>query len=349
MQINEDLYYKDLETSYKSIPNIERLFGKKILIAGATGLIGGFLVDLIMYMNKVHNATVIVYALGRDAERLSKRFEMWKDSLQLRFVVQDITYQIECNDSVDYIVNAAGDGFPSAFRENPVETMTAAFMGTHNLLEWTKGKNLSKFLFISSGEIYGELAGCFHPFKENEVGSYNTMNVRSCYPISKMATETLCASYHKEYGENIVIARLSHTYGTMVSTSDNRATSQFLADAVNNRNIVMYSDGRKMRSYTYVADACSGIMTILIDGEPGEVYNVANDNSRVTIAEFANELAKVAGVKVDMVLPGKKQIEENTSIDYAVLSSDKLIGLGWTCKYDIWTGIERMYELVIKH
>lgn len=338
-------YCEDLENAFEGIVAPEKLFQKSILVTGATGLIGSFLVDLLLYMNCKKNAHIKIYALGRDENRLKRRFISGLDDANLNFIVQDVIGPLRMCEPVDYIIHADGDGYPSAFREHPVEVMTPSLFGTYELLEYARKNGTVRFLYISSGEVYGKMLGKEHAFTEKEVGELDSMDVRSCYPMAKRCAETLCASYYAQYKVQTVVARLSHTYGACTSINDNRATVQFLANAMRGEDIVLHSEGNQMRSYTYVSDCVSAVLTILVNGNSGEAYNVANPMSRVTIAKFAQLLADIAGVKCRKVLPDESERKELTPIEYAVLDSKKLETLGWQGKYEIEAGIKSMYGI----
>lgn len=345
MYIGNETYIKDLETALNSIVNYRELFRKRVLVTGATGLIGSFIVDLLLYLDQRENAEIEVYALARSEESLRRRFQSLQKMEELHFLVQDVIEPLRLQERVDYIVHAAGDGFPSAFREHPVDTMTPAVLGTYQLLQYANKLQVDKFLYLSSGEVYGKLYGKEHAFLESEIGNIDSMDVRSCYPMAKRCAETLCVSFMEQYQVPVVIARLSHTYGANVSERDNRATVQFMKNAVSHQNIVLHSLGSQMRSYTYVADCVSGILTVLLKGKAGEAYNVANASSRVTIAEFARIVAEVSGSQCIFEQPTDCEEKELTPIEYAVLASDRLENLGWVGQYDIFSGVSNMLEI----
>ena len=171
------------------------------------------------------------------------------------------------------------------------------------------------------------------------------MSVRSCYPMAKRCAETLCVSSGTQYHVPVVVVRPSHVYGACTSIHDNRATVQFLNDAAAGKNIILHSEGKQMRSYTYVADCVSGIFSVLLNGLDGEAYNIANETSRVTIAEFAGILSQKAGTNCIMKNPDENEIKEHTPIEYAVLDSAKLEQLGWCGQYDIEKGMEHMFVI----
>ena len=358
MYLQSETYRKDLRTAYNSVVNVTKLYHKSILITGATGLIGSFAADMLLHANRTENAEIELYLLARDEKRLRERFASSLDEKRLHFVVQDVVNPIELNVEVDYIIHAAGDGFPAAFREHPVETMTPALFGTYHLLQYvlrTANKGMLKnFLYVSSGEVYGNPSNIQHAFTEQEYGYLDNMSVRSCYPMAKRCAETLCVSFGIQYHIPIVIARPSHVYGACTSIHDNRATVQFLNNAVAREDIILHSQGKQMRSYTYVADCVSGIFSVLLNGVDKEAYNIANATSRVTIAEFAKIVSQKAGTNCIIKNPDENQKKEHTPIEYehtpieyAVLDSCKLEQLGWKGQYDISMGIEHMFRIAV--
>ncbi len=349
MYLRSKIYRNDLKNALNGTVNVQKLFHKRILITGATGLISSFAADMLLYANRIENLEIEIYLLARDEKRLRGRFVSSLDEKGLHFVIQDVVNPLELDIAFDYIIHAAGDGFPVAFREHPVETMTPALFGTYQLLQYvlrTAGKNaFQKFLYVSSGEVYGKSSGVEHAFTEQECGYLDSMSVRSCYPMAKRCAETLCASFGVQYHVPVVVVRPSHIYGACTSIHDNRATAQFLNDVAAGKNIILHSAGRQMRSYTYVADCVSGIFTVLLNGTEGEAYNIANEASRVTIAEFADILSKKAKVDCVMKEPDENEKKEQTPVGYAVLDSSKLEWLGWKGQYDIDIGIESMLDI----
>lgn len=345
MYIRNERYREDLKSALHGIVNYQALYHKKILITGATGLIGSFLTDMLLYADQTEQADIQVYALGRNARRLRDRFRSFQDRKELHFLVQDVMEPLQLEERVDYIIHAAGDGYPAAFKEHPVETMTPAVIGTYQLLDYARRVHAERFLYVSSGEIYGKLAGGRHAFTEKEQGYIDSMAVRSCYPEAKRCAEAMSVSFWEQYKVQTVVARLSHTYGAGTGAGDNRATVQFLKEALNGRNIRLYSAGNQLRSYVYVADSVSGLMTVLLRGEAGEAYNVGNTQSAVTIAQFAQILAETAGRQCLMEQPTEDEAKEQTPIEYAVLDTGKLQQLGWKPQYDIHDGISQMVEI----
>lgn len=336
------LNYKEYLSELEKIDvfHFERfLKDKKILITGATGLIGSALIDELIYLNQRCDLNLYVYAAGRNYQKFKQRFEYWKDEKALQFVYYDAMEPIAFEDVFDFIVHGASNANPRSYSLQPVETMISNFIGAKNLLDYLKENVHGKLLLISSSEVYGK-SNSSKPYSETDYGYVDISNPRACYPIAKRAAETLCATYKKEYGVDYVTVRPGHVYGPTMTLIDNRAASEFLREARKGKNIVMKSAGVQLRSYCYVVDCVSAILTVLLKGESGEAYNISNPDSVVTIRDFAECTAKEAGVKV--VFENVTDVEKASYnlMDNSSLTSDKLEGLGWEGKFDLENGVQ---------
>lgn len=335
---DSNTYIEDLEVAANSTVYIDKLKGKKILVTGATGTIGSFIVDMLLHYNQTDNANITVYASGRSKERLANRFDFIKTE-KLIYVEHDICKSISFDFSVDFIIHTAGNAHPEAFNSDPVGTIIGNISGTYNLLEYGRRHGARRLLYVSSGEVYGQGDLTLDSFEENYGGYLDPTSPRSCYPGSKRTAETLCVSYSKQYGLETVIVRPCHTYGPCLTTNDSRANAQFIYNVLNDEDIVMKSAGNQMRSYCYIADCASAVLTVLINGDSGEAYNSANSGARITIAGLAEVIAKTAGKKVVFTDPSAVDIANQTPIAKQVLDSKKIEKLGWNGRYNVNQGI----------
>ena len=172
-----------------------------------------------------------------------------------------------------------------------------------------------------------------------ENGIVDCASVRACYPSSKRAAETLCMAYGAEYDADVVIARLSHTYGPGFTESDNRVYAQFIRNVLKGEDIVLKSKGEAFRSWLYVVDAAHAILRLLLDGEKANAYNVAHSESNISIRQLAELIARKADRKVVFDIPEADAQQGNTTpITKATFSTDKLKALGWKPLFDVEEG-----------
>lgn len=314
---------------------------KSVLITGAGGLIGSALVDAFMEMDDY----VTVYALGRNGEKLRQRFTHYSNRSDFHIVEGDVTQVVIPSDiQADFIVHAASPAHPLAYAKTPVDVMQANLLGTIRMLELARRWG-ARLLFVSSGEIYGISHDSNSAFTEIEQGYIDILNPRSCYPESKRAAETLCASYHQQYGVDTVVARLCHIYGAFITSDNSRMDAQFLRCAIESKDIVMKSPGTQVRSFCYVKDAVEALLYILAKGPGGEAYNIANKSSVASIHEYAETLAAAAGVGVVHDFPSEEEQRGYSLVTRAVLNASKLEALGWCPRYDLKSGITEMVKI----
>lgn len=303
----------------------EQLSGCNILVTGATGLIGSCLVDNLM-SNPHKNYQV--YAMGRNQKRADIRFHRYRDNHDFHFLLCDVTEPLQSDVPFHYIIHAASNGSPNFFANNPVEVMKSNIYGVSNLIEYGLGHSMRRFLYVSTGEVYGVSEATL--LDERGYGYVDILNTRSCYPSSKRAAETLAMCYASEYGADVVVARPCHTYGPLFTESDNRVYAQFIRNVLNGEDIVMKSAGTQYRSWCYVEDCVNALMFILLKGKSGEAYNIADKNSVVTIRELAEMIAHIADRKVIIQEPSDCEKRGLTPIKRAVFDTSKIENLGWS-------------------
>ena len=317
-------YNDDIQQVFEEDLPWDKLSSTNILITGATGLIGSTLVEVLM--SNPHR-DYCVYASGRNLERARKRFENYLSLETFHFIEYDVMLPFQSDVQFDYIIHAASNASPNAFSRNPVEIVKANVYGVSNLIEYGIRHGMKRFLYVSSGEVYGEGDG--RVISEDYSGYVDCLNPRSCYPSSKRTAETLCASYASEYGVDVAIARPCHIYGPNFTEADNRVYAQFIRNILNGEDIIMKSTGAQIRSWCYVVDCVSALLFVLLKSVSGDAYNIADPNSVLSIRQLADMLANIGGTKVVMDVPSEMEIRGYNPVSKSVFSVDKLAALGW--------------------
>lgn len=335
-------YIAELSESCEAIP-VGSLEGKKILVTGACGLIGSCLSEALLAVNRKFQAKCQIYLGARGTERMSERFS--------EFVGEFIPVEYDALKAdlpkvdLDYVFHCASNAHPKAYASQPVETALTNTIGTNYLLDMLRASNRGRLVYISSSEVYGQRKSA-DPYVEGDCYPVDSLNPRSCYPASKRMAENLCAAYLAEYEVDSVIVRPGHIYGPTMSPSDSRVHAQFARNAAAGENIVMKSDGRQFRSYCYVVDCVTAIITVALSGRSGEAYNISNPESDCTIADLAEAFAKAGGTKLVRAEASSDEKRGYNMMDNSALDSSKLRALGWSGRYSLEEGTRKTVELL---
>lgn len=340
----------DAHIAASHVVSSERLRGASILIAGASGIIGSHLVTALHELNRGHKLGIRITAAARHTERMTHLFADFADTTLLKLDVTDPTCIYSARQSPFFpytaVINAASPANPAAFSTQPVETMMANISGTRHLLDLVRDEKQKSsrmqctLVYISSGEVYGRTKSTAL-MTENmaERAVIDPLDPRSCYPLSKQASETLCVSYIKEYEIDARIARPSHVFGPGFLPSDNRVSADFFSRAHCGLPISLRSSGTDQRTYIYVADVASGILSILTAGEPGKAYNVTNSENLTSLRDFSQAIAHQASVPFSAP---SLSITPSSSLHRASALSDKRLRmLGWSPAVTLSDGISR--------
>ena len=313
------------------------------LITGASGLIGSCLIDLIMLANENgrHNH---VYAVGRSIEKLQKRFSSFVNSEYFHIIEQNICEPLDDSLHFDYIIHGASNADPVSYAKFPVETMTTNIIGSYNILEYGRKHTDCRITILSTFEVYGNTGSDL--YSETDAGIIDFNAFRSCYPESKRSVEILSRCYVSEYNVKVNVARLSSVYGPTMLKNDSKAHAQFLHNAIDGKDIILKSKGLQRRSYTYVLDAVTGILAILLKGTTEESYNVSNENAVASISDVAHICADIAGTKVIYELPSDIEAKGFSKPQNCILDNKKIKELGWRGKYSTSVGITETINIL---
>lgn len=333
---------EDINSVIKDDLPWDRLRGKTFLVSGASGFIPSYVTEVLL------NRGVEVIGIVRNLKKTYTKFPYWKSAKNLALIEHDVSNPLFIDRKIDYIIHAASQASPKYYGADPVGTLKANTLGCLYLLDIAVKNNIEKFIFFSSGEVYGTTDDSPKELKESYTGNVDITNVRSCYAESKRMGENMCVCYSYQFKIPVNMIRLSHIYGPGVALDDGRCFGDFVNDIVNNHNIVLNSDGSAKRSFLYITDMLKAMFRILFFGENCSAYNIASDKE-TSILELAQTL-------IDMYPEKKLKIEyKNTNKEGYIRSQskracfniDKIEALGWKPKTDIKTGFKRMIESYI--
>ncbi len=338
--------YSDLLEIASSNPDWDKLKNSTIFVTGAGGFIGFYLCASLLLRNDLYNDNIKVIALVRNEEKARKKYGDLLDRADISLCVQDVSQKI-VEEPADYVIHAASQASNIQFETDPVGTINANLLGTASVLDYARDSKSKAVLIVSSLKVYGTIYGSQKKIREEDSGYLDITSYKNCYAMGKRASETLAASYNREFGLNIKIARPSYIYGA-ASLDDDRVWAQFIANVVRRENILLKSDGVANRSFCYVTDTVSALLYILLNGENITPYNISNEKSDTTIRGFAKTVCEVfpdRNITLSFANPEHEKEPEvlltPLSTVPEILDNSRLLSIGWTPKVDLAEGIRR--------
>ena len=351
MLIDNEIYRRDVETilNNKCI-RWDRLAGKTVFVTGATGLIGALATSALIQANHKYALGCSVIAGIRNKEKAISSIGAENDVLS--YYTADIKEPIQLPKQVNYIIHTASQTSSKDFVDKPVETIDTVLKGMRSVLDYAQATGIEKLVFLSTMEIYGT-PGDDGKITENSGTNLFAGDVRSCYPISKIMAENLCASFASEFSVNSSVLVLTQTFGPGVNYNDGRVFAEFARAVIENRDIVLHTSGSTRRSYLYTADAVKAILLILLDGKQTfDIFNVANEDTYCSIYEMAERFCDHSSNREMSV---KVEIEDRSKYGYAPtlhmnLDTRKIRECGWSAEYTFDEMIENLinYMTAIK-
>lgn len=345
---NNNVIQCDIDLIISSRNDWQNLAGKSVLVTGANGFIPSYIVYTLLALNDtvLMDNKIQIFALVRNHDKAKKKFGLLIGRQDFTLIVQDITNFSIFDKPLDIIIHAASQASPKYYGTDPVGTIKANTIGTANLLDLAVKKNIERFIFISSGEVYGVLDGTIPIISEDYTGNVDITNIRSCYAESKRVGETMCVSWAHQYGFHVNMLRLSHTYGPGVELDDGRVFGDFVRNIINNENIKLNSDGSAKRCFLYITDMIQALFTILFKGDNLEAYNVSASTG-ISIFDLAKLLCSLNPEKqlaIEFTNPIIDSRYLKSSSTEILLSTQKLSSLGWSETVTLTDGFTRMIK-----
>jgi nucleoside-diphosphate-sugar epimerase len=338
------VFQEDLDIITSDDLNWDHFKDKKILITGAGGFLGGYLVGAFAKANYKYNLNINIVCSVR---KIKKNSWLYEESIKLDnldLIETDLNvdqFNINEND-VNIIIHAASQASPKFYSIDPIGTMLPNIIGTKNLLDFAcKQKKFERFLFVSSSEIYGYFDESSR-INESSMGVIDPFDIRSCYSESKRAGETLCISYAKQKNIPIQIIRPFHTYGLGLKEDDGRVFADFAFNIAKNKDIKMNSSGDAVRAFCHAIDAIRGVFFILIKGEINKAFNLANEEGVLSIKELSDLLVSLfpdKKLKVEQNIPDSNYLV--SKVRFNVPDTKNLKKLGWVPKINPEKGFKR--------
>ena len=277
------------------------------LVTGGAGFLGSHLIDRLMEAGE-EVICLDNYFTGRKAN-----IAQWIGHPRFELIRHDVTEPIKLE--VDRIWHLACPASPVHYQFNPVKTAKTSFLGTYNMLGLARRVG-ARLLLASTSEVYGDPE--VHPQTESYWGSVNPIGVRSCYDEGKRIAETLCSDYKRMNELDIRIARIFNTYGPRMAIDDGRVISNFLAQALRKKSLTIYGSGAQTRSFCYVSDLITGLMS-LMDSSYDKPVNLGNP-SELSINDIAELIRSMVNPDIEFLyrpLPEDDPVRRCPSIELA--------------------------------
>jgi len=308
---------------------------KRVVLSGGAGFLGSHLCDYLI--EKGCRVLCLDNLITGDNRNISHLLE----NKNFEFMRQDISRQFNVSGNVDYVMDFASPASPVDYLEHPLETMRVGSFGTYNMLELAREKN-AVFMQASTSEVYGD--PLVNPQNESYWGNVNPIGPRSVYDESKRFSEALTMAYHRKYNLDTRIVRIFNTYGPRMRLNDGRAVPNFIYQALNDKPVTIYGNGKQTRSFCYVSDLIEGIYLLLLSRE-NEPVNIGNPGevSMLKLADLIIKLTNSNSRKIFKPLP-----VDDPKVRCPDISKAKKI-LNWQPKVKVKEGLKKTIEWFKKH
>ena len=303
---------------------------KTALVSGGAGFIGSHLCEYLL------SKGFKVIAIDNLATGNLNNIEHLRNNKNFVILHHDISNHIAINDRLDYVLHFASPASPVDYQKIPIQTLKAGSLGTHNTLGLALAKK-TKYLLASTSEVYGD--PLVNPQTESYLGNLNCVGIRGCYDEAKRFAEALTMAYHRIHKLDTKIARIFNTYGERMRKDDGRVVPNFINQALKNKPITVYGNGKQTRSFCYVSDLIEGIYRLMMS-HVNEPINLGNPDEH-TILELAELIKKLTKSRSDIVF--KPLPADDPHLRCPDITQAKK-ALGWQPKVKIEDGLSRTIQ-----
>jgi len=298
----------DLADIFQWVGDWRALQGARIFITGGTGFFGTWMLAALLHADRELNLQIRLTVLSRNPEAFATRHPELANSPSLKFVQGDVTGGPIPVEPCDYVMHLATTAASETFHgEDQLKKLETLYFGTKNVLDFAVASGAKKVLFTSSGVVYGPIDQFPEGVTESYLGGPDLSRADSALGEGKRVAEYLCAYYGEKYGLNCVIARCFSFVGPLLPLDLHYAIGNFIKDAIAGRAIVVNGDGKPLRSYLYMSDAITWLISIMLKAGTGAIFNVGS-SSPISIRELAQTVSRVLGeAKQVVVMSDAKQ------------------------------------------
>ena len=320
------------------------LSGKTILLTGGRGFLGRYFMEIFNLLNQEVLEKPVKLIVLDNLITSGKEGSSIPEFKNIEFIQHNVIEPFTWNDSLDFIIHAAGIASPYYYRAYPLETLQVAINGTHKMLELAEEKG-AKLTFFSSSEIYGDPDPKHVPMQESYRGNVSCTGPRACYDESKRVGETLCYIFHQMHGTHTNTIRPFNVFGPGMQETDYRVLPNFASRIKSDLPLQVYGTGNQTRTFCYVTDAMEGFLRVILKGVPGEAYNIGNPYPEISMVDLVKEISEVCekDVKFNIVeYPDSYPSDEPNRRSPDITKAK--IQLNYNPKIDLRDGLKRFFS-----
>lgn len=315
--MTKEISRKDIEFILDSASEcFSYLDGKNIFLTGGTGFFGKWLLESFKAANEISTSRFNVTVLTREPEKFKLDYPHLAEASQISLIKGDVRSFDFLQERFDLVIHAATDvNITNSNKNTRKEILDVIVAGTRNILEFSQKSNCKRFLYISSGAVYGDLSGLSNGVDEDYLEKLDRNNLLSAYGEGKRSAEELGSLFCKKHEIDFLVARCFSFIGPHMPMDGTNAAGDFFRDAINRKDIVIKGDGLQVRSYLYMAELVIFLLQILKNGKPDRPYNVGSDEA-LSLKELAKRISFTLDNNINVIVKNKVSVGLSGNIYY---------------------------------